>query len=399
MSLWVTIVLLNYVADAPKKRRLLRYPLITIGIPAFNEEEGVIKTVKSLLAADYPMNKKEIVVVNDGSTDNTAKIMREFVKIHPQVKFISKQKGGKASAVNAALKIAKGEFFAVIDADSRIDKNAIKALLLHFTNPKTGAVITRIRVDQPTNFLERMQRFEYIMSSLTRFMMRNFGTLAITHGVLSMFRTNVLHKIGGFVQDRNNLTEDFEIALRLRRAGFVVEMATQAIGYTCVPKTMKGIWRQRLRWSRGYLYNMVNYKDLFFSKGQGVFGTFQLPMNFLAVLLLILNVGIISYDFLDRGSSFLRRSFTLSGYFWNTVFDFPSIKELVLARNVQIGLPVLLSLVLGIYLIFVAHRVFNERIRSHLAPALAYILVMPYFSTVNWISSIVHEVVRTKRKW
>jgi len=214
-----------------------------------------------------------------------------------------------------------------------------------------------------------------------------------------MFRTNVLHKIGGFVQDRNNLTEDFEIALRLRRAGFVVEMATQAIGYTCVPKTMKGIWRQRLRWSRGYLYNMVNYKDLFFSKGQGVFGTFQLPMNFLAVLLLILNVGIISYDFLDRGSSFLRRSFTLSGYFWNTVFDFPSIKELVLARNVQIGLPVLLSLVLGIYLIFVAHRVFNERIRSHLAPALAYILVMPYFSTVNWISSIVHEVVRTKRKW
>ena len=399
VSLWVTIVLLNYIADAPKRARLSHYPLISIGIPAYNEEEGVIKTIKSLLAADYPNSKKEIIVVNDGSTDNTAKVIRQFIKSHHEVKFISKPNGGKASAVNAALKVAKGEFFAVIDADSRIDRNAIKELLPHFENNKTGAVITRIRVDTPQSFLERMQRFEYIMSSLTRFMMRNFGTLAITHGVLSMFRTNVLRKIGGFVQDRNNITEDFEIALRLRRAGFVVEMEPNAIGYTSVPQSVRGVWRQRLRWSRGYIHNMLRYKDLFFSEKQGVFGAFQLPMNVLAVLLLILNVSLISYDFLDRGLNFLRRSFTLPDYFWNTVFDLPSVKELVLAHNIQIGLPVMLSFVLGLYLIFAAHRIFGERLRKEFAPAITYVLVMPYFSTVNWISSIFHEVVKSKRKW
>ncbi|HLC33220.1 MAG TPA: glycosyltransferase family 2 protein, partial [Candidatus Nanoarchaeia archaeon] len=346
-----------------------------------------------------PANKLEIIVVNDGSKDNTAQLVREFMKTHPQVQLINKLNGGKGPAINSALAIAKGELFGVIDADSRIEKDAIKALLQQFNGPKTGAVITRIRVDNPRNFLERMQRFEYIMSSLTRFMMRNFGTLAITHGVLSMFRTNVLRKVGGFVQDRNNITEDFEIALRMRRHGYTVEMEPKAIGYTSVPNTVKSVWRQRIRWSRGYLYNMINYKDLFFSKGQGVFGAFQLPMNVLAVLLLILNVSLISYDFIDRGLSFVQRSFTLSGYFWNTVLDLPSLKEIVLSHNVQIGLPVMLSFVLGLYIIFTAHRIFGERLRNQFLPAIAYLLVMPYFSTVNWISSIAQEVVRTKRKW
>ena len=399
VSLWVTIVLLNYVAATPTTKRLSRFPFITIGIPAYNEEEGIIKTLRSLVQANYPANKLEIIVVNDGSKDNTAQLVREFMKTHPQVQLINKLNGGKGPAINSALAIAKGELFGVIDADSRIEKDAIKALLQQFNGPKTGAVITRIRVDNPRNFLERMQRFEYIMSSLTRFMMRNFGTLAITHGVLSMFRTNVLRKVGGFVQDRNNITEDFEIALRMRRHGYTVEMEPKAIGYTSVPNTVKSVWRQRIRWSRGYLYNMINYKDLFFSKGQGVFGAFQLPMNVLAVLLLILNVSLISYDFIDRGLSFVQRSFTLSGYFWNTVLDLPSLKEIVLSHNVQIGLPVMLSFVLGLYIIFTAHRIFGERLRNQFLPAIAYLLVMPYFSTVNWISSIAQEVVRTKRKW
>ena len=397
VSLWVTLVLLNYVADGPRTERAKRFPLVSIVIPAYDEQDSILKTVQSLLDADYP--KKEIIVVSDGSTDNTVRVVRKFMKQHPGIQLIDKKNGGKASAVNAGLAVARGELFAVMDADSRIDPQAIRALIPHFSNPQAGAVITRIRVDKPILFLERMQRFEYIMSSLTRFMMRNFGTLAITHGVMTMFRTKTLRELGGFVKDRNNITEDFEIALRLRRHGFLVEMEPKAIGYTRVPRTVHSVWRQRLRWSRGYLYNMMNYRDLFFAKGQGVFGAFQLPMNVIGVLLLVLNVGLISFDVMHRSFDFLRRSLSLPDYFWNTILDFPSLKEFILARNIQVTIPVLLSLVLGIYLVVVAHRLFNERIGKQIFPALVYVMVVPYFTAANWISSIAHEVVRTKRKW
>lgn len=412
VSLWVTLVLLNYVALPPnevrglrqaslaipeRKERLRSFPKVSIAVPVYNEEEGIIKTLKSLIYADYPSDKKEIVIVNDGSIDKTSELVREFMKNHPNIILIDKPNGGKASAVNSALDIATGELFAVIDADSRIEKGAVKALASHFANQKTGAVISRIRVDSPKNSLERIQRFEYIMSSLTRLLMRNFGTLAITHGVLSMFRTNTLRQVGGFVKDRNNLTEDFEIALRMRRHGYLVEMEPCAVGYTCVPNTIKSVWRQRVRWSRGYIYNMWNYRDLFFAKGQGVFGVFQLPMNVLAVLLLILNVILISFDLLHRFFDFVVRSITLPDYFW-TILDFPSVKEFMLGRNIQVTLPVALSLILGIYLIFAAHRLFNERFK-HFVPMLAYILLMPYFMAANWIASVVQEVVKTKRKW
>jgi len=337
VTLWLTLVWLNFLYMDKPKKRLTKYPKITFGIPAYNEARTILKTVKSLLNADYPLKKKEILVVDDGSTDGTADIVRQYVNEHPgiPVKVITKKNGGKASALIIALDRAKGEYFAVVDADSRISKGSIKKSLLNFSDENIGAVISRVRVDNPRNFLQRLQRFEYIMSSMTRKIMCNFGTLSITPGVLSLYKTKILHEIGGFTKDENNLTEDLEIAMRLKYNGYDIRMEHESITYTHVPHTFTKLWRQRIRWARGYIYNHWNYRRMFFSNKHGLFGTFQLPVNVIVVLLLVLNVGIIMFDLIDKLFEFVIRSITIDGYFISKILSYPTLKEFILARNVQ----------------------------------------------------------------
>ncbi len=401
VTLWITIVWLNFLyADKPK-RQVTAYPKITFGIPAFNESKTILKTVKSLLDADYPQSKKEIIIVDDGSIDGTAKVIRGFLRQHPEapVKVITKKNGGKASALNAALGKARGEFFAVLDADSRITPSSIKKSLANFTSTKVGAVISRIRVDEPKNFLERIQRFEYIMSSMIRKIMCNFGTLYMTPGVLSIYRIDALRKVGGFTHDKANLTEDLEIAMRLKYNGYSIKMEPESITYTHVPSTFSKLWAQRIRWARGYIYNHWNYRSMIFSRKHGVYGTFQLPINVVAVLLLIGNIGIIVYDLSSRLFDFVFRSLTIPDYFITQITSFPTLSQFILARNIQVYLPIMVAFVLGTFLIIFAHKMFQEQFRRQIAPMLSYVLVMPYFATVNWISSIAQEVSRSRRKW
>jgi len=399
VTLWLALVWLNFLYSEPARKKFSVYPKITFGIPAFNEAGTILKTVRSILATDYPVGKREIIVVDDGSTDGTVSIVRKFAVKHPELRVISKKNGGKASALNVALKNATGEFFAVVDADSRISANSVKKSLSNFTDKSIGAVISRVRVDTPKTFLERIQRFEYIMSSMTRKIMCNFGTLYMTPGVLSVYHTSVLRKLGGFTHDKRNLTEDLEIAMRLKSNGYLIKMEPESITYTHVPDTFSSLWRQRVRWARGYIYNHWNYRDMFFSKRHGMYGFFQMPLNVLAVLLLVANIGIIAYDLFDRLFDFVFRSLTIPDYFMKQLLDWPSLQQFVLARNIQVYLPIIISFILGVYLIIFAHRMFGEQFRKQISPLVSYIIIMPYFSTVNWIASIWQEATRSKRKW
>lgn len=401
ISLWLTIVWLNFLYAKPFRKQIRAS--LSVGIPVFskNNDKDPIKTLKSVFSAGYPKKLLDVIVVDDGSVDNVLQKLRRFQKSHPEMPFrlFHKKNGGKASALNLALQHAKGEFFAVVDADSRISEGSIGISLSNFTSGKVGAVISRIRVDEPKSFLERLQRVEYIMSSMVRKIMANFGTLSMTPGVLSMYRTSVLRKLDGFTPDRNNLTEDLEIAMRLKYNNYEIKMEPESVTYTSVPASLSELWRQRIRWTRGYIFNHWNYRKMFFSSKHGLFGVFQLPINVLAVLLLMANISIISYDTLDRLGNFVFRSLTIPNYFINQITAIPTLSEFILARNIQVYLPVLIAFILGIYLIVFAHKFFNERFSSHIAPLVSYVLVMPYFSTVNWISAIYQEFTRAKRKW
>jgi len=401
-TLWLSIIWISVLhAEEPKKTKLKRHPKVTIGIPAYNEEKTIEKTVNSIINSNYPKEKTEIIIVNDGSKDNTAKISQEIINKNKghNIILINKPNGGKSSAVNAAIEKATGEFFAVVDADSRIEKDAIHKVVPHFEDDNAGAVISRVRVDSPKKTLEKIQFFEYVMSNFIRKLMAVLGTLAITPGVLSVYRTETLRKVGGFTKDRNNLTEDMEIAMRLKYNGYRVEMETNSTTHTIAPQNLKTLWKQRIRWARGYIYNMWNYRSMLFSRKHGVFGLFQMPVNVLVVGLLITNISIIAYNFLDQMIEFTIRSATIKGYFWTKLLEYPTLQELMLAQNLRIMLPIILATVLGFYLILHAHKRLNEKITKNITGAVGYFLFIPYFTTANWISSIFQEALKTKRKW
>ena len=401
-SLWLIIVWLQVMyLEEPKKRIRKDLPSFTIAVAAYNEEKTIEKTVSSIAKADYPKEKIEVIIVNDGSTDKTAEVIETLIKKYKEldIQLINKKNGGKASAINIALKKAKGELFGVVDADSRISTGCMKIIVKHFYESNVGAVISRIKVDKPNTLLERIQRFEYIMSNMIRKLMAAIGTLAMTPGVLSVYRTEIIRKLGGFDQNKANLTEDLEIAMRLKYHGYDVDMEPESIVHTVVPPTLKGLWRQRIRWARGYIYNHWKYRSMFFSRKHSLFGLFQMPVNIIVLMLLIVNISILSWIFLSDAVEFVIRSITIEGYFMNSFFTLPSLRDTLLGQNLRIIFPVATVTLLGFYLIFISHRIFKERLAKHILPIVTYFIFVPYFMTLNWISSITQEVFNTKKKW
>ena len=402
VTIWLTIIWISIMhADEPKKNKLKNLPTVTIGIPAYNEARTIEKTINSIIHSDYPKDKIEIIIVNDGSKDNTAKAAQDIINKNKgfNIILINKPNGGKSSAVNAAIDSATGEYFAVVDADSRIEKDAIQQVVPHFEDPKVGAVISRVRVDVQNKTLERIQFFEYIMSNMIRNLMALLGTLAITPGVLSIYRTETLRQLGGFTKDRNNLTEDMEIAMRLKYNGYKIEMETKSTTHTLAPNSIKKLWKQRVRWARGYIYNMWKYKSMLFSRKHGIFGLFQMPVNILVVILLILNISIITYNFFDTMIEFTIRSATIKGYFWTIMLEMPTLQQMILGQNLRVMIPIITATILGFYLILHAHKRFNEKITRNISGAVFYFMFIPYFTTANWISAIFQEALKTKRKW
>jgi cellulose synthase/poly-beta-1,6-N-acetylglucosamine synthase-like glycosyltransferase len=243
-----------------------------------------------------------------------------------------------------------------------------------------------------------MQRVEYIISNFIRRIMSSLGTLAIAPGgALSMFNLAVLKKVGGF-RDAG-MTEDLEIALRLRSNGYEVQMDPRAIMYTKVPDGWNSLFRQRVRWYRGFTVNHRNYKSLLFKKAYGLYGLFQMPLNVISIFLLLITVGLVGYGTLSDLYETLYRSLTIKGYFINHLLDFPGFKKFFLAQNVQVALPILLGVILGLYLTYLAHKEFNERFFKHVHHIAVYTIVAPYVTTVHWVSAIFHEALGTRKKW
>jgi len=403
ISLWISLVWLNMLVFEPSVRRSMpkKLPLVTIGIPCFNREKNIAKTIKSLSELNYPMRLLQVIIVDDCSTDNTFAEAKRMQSLYPNLNievFHHKKNSGKSAAVNTAISHARGELFTCLDADTRVHSESLNYLIPHFKNQNLGVVIGQVKVDEPQNLYERIQRVEYITSNFIRRMMSSLGTLAVAPGgALSMFNMAILKKVGGFVEA--GMTEDLEIALRLRSNGYEVEMDPRAIMYTKVPESWAALWSQRIRWYRGFAVNHWKYRMLLFKKSQGLYGLFQMPLNVLGIFLLLLTVTLVGYGTITDLYETLYRSLTIKGYFINHLLDFPGFKKFFLSQNVQVTLPIILGIVLGIYLVYLAHKEFNERFLKNVHHVAIYTIVAPYVTTVHWISAIMHEALRTRKKW
>ena len=394
VSLFVSLFWLQVMLIKKREKNLVRYfPSVSILIPAYNEEKTIAKTIKSVLNLNYPKDKLKIIIINDSSVDKTKIIAKKFKDV---LVIDNKHKGlGKASALNKGLKFVDTEFFAVLDADSEVNKDSLKNLIRLFEEGNTAAAISRIVVKNPYNTLTHIQRIEYILATLIRKLMSKIDTLHITPGVLSVYKTRVIKKLGNF--DENNITEDLEIAMRLRYYGYSVRMNDESVTYTNVPHTFKQLWNQRIRWFRGFIQNNLRYKKMFMSKEHGLMGRFQLPLNAITFVTILITFFLITYELIRILYQLITRFILLKGDFLYS-FRIPKIREIILSIDIKYIFPLAIAFLLSLFLLHLAHKVSKEK--WLLNPALLiYFSVYPLLRLAHWITAMYKETVKLKRKW
>jgi len=292
-------LLISFFEKKPSKKdasRPARYPVVSMLVPCFNEEVTLAKTIESLLEMDYPKDKLEVVVIDDGSLDNTAQIGREYAARYPeQVFFLQKENGGKYTALNLGIKESRGELIGCLDADSFAAPDALLEAVKTFEADKTVMAITpAMKVYKPRKMLELMQNVEYTFGIFYKKMFDNLSAINVLPGPFSMYKREVFQKIGLFRHAHN--TEDMEIAFRMHEHGLKIVNAHTAFVYTTVPKTVRTLLKQRTRWSQGFLQNARDYKHMFFNRKYGNFGLLVLPFGLTAFFVGIYAAAYIVYN-------------------------------------------------------------------------------------------------------
>lgn len=267
MSLfWITGSLLFYFRRERKEPLPLKEsPLVSILVPCYNEEETVRETIAHLLNLNY--SNYEIIMINDGSTDRTAVVAKKLALDHKNVRFIDLQKNsGKANALYLGLLASRGEFLVCIDSDAVLDKNALLYMIPHFTTEhngeRVGAVTGNPRVRNRSSLLARMQLVEYasIIGSIKR-TQRVLGKIMTVSGVIVAFRKKALMDID--LWDRDMITEDIAVTWKLQKRFWDVRYEPNAICWMLVPETVRGIWKQRVRWAQGGVEVLLRHWDIF----------------------------------------------------------------------------------------------------------------------------------------
>ncbi len=245
---------------------LQQYPLVSIIVPAYNEEVNAVSSLYNLLKTDYPAF--EIIFVDDGSKDATYQKVATAFDGYQNVKVFTKPNGGKASALNFGISRSAAEYVVCIDADTQLKSDAVSQLMKHFLNPspkgEVGAVAGNVKVGNEVNMLTKWQAIEYISSqNFDRRAFAYLNAITVVPGAIGAFKKEAIEVAGGFTTD--TLAEDCDVTIRIIRAGYIVSNETDALAYTEAPENLKPFLKQRFRWSFGVLQTFWKHRDLLFN--------------------------------------------------------------------------------------------------------------------------------------
>ncbi len=236
-------------------------PFFSILVPCHNEGEEIEKTALELNDLDYL--HYEIILVDDGSTDNTGKIINRLCNKYHRIRAVYlKENQGKANALNIGCLAAKGEFILTIDADALLDPQALKYIAWHFVKfPRVGAVTGNPRIRNRTSLLAKIQvgEFSSIIGLIKR-SQRLLGKVLTVSGVIAAFRKSALLSVGFW--DTDMVTEDIDITWKLEKKFWDVRYEPRSICWILAPESIKGIWRQRLRWAQGGIEVIRRHRDI-----------------------------------------------------------------------------------------------------------------------------------------
>ncbi|HQT44577.1 MAG TPA: glycosyltransferase family 2 protein, partial [Candidatus Micrarchaeota archaeon] len=261
--------------------KLVKYPTITILVPSFNSGKTLKRSVEAIRAMKYPHDFR-VIVMDDASTDGSIEQIRHI----KGVEIVALEKnGGKAAALNRGIKLCDTELIAGIDSDTYPGPDTLmKAVPYFYRKPNVGAVTVYITVaNHAKNLLTRVQELEYYSSfGFVSKINARINGLMVTPGPMSIYRRDMLVKIGGY--DESNITEDMEMGLRIQSNSYAIECCTDALVPTEVPETFRGLYRQRIRWFRGTIFNLQKYGHMMLDTRFGDFGIFSYPAVVVYVL-------------------------------------------------------------------------------------------------------------------
>ncbi|MGW3252242.1 polysaccharide deacetylase family protein [Streptomyces fungicidicus] len=245
---------------------------VTVLVPAYNEAKCIENTVRSLMASDHPI---EVLVIDDGSTDGTARIVEAMGL--PNVRVIRQLNAGKPAALNRGLANARYDIVVMMDGDTVFETSTVRELVQPFGDPRVGAVAGNAKVGNKDSLIGAWQHIEYVMGfNLDRRMYDILGCMPTIPGAVGAFRRSALEPFGGMSDD--TLAEDTDVTMALHRAGWRVVYAENARAWTEAPETVQQLWSQRYRWSYGTMQAIWKHRRAVIEKGpSGRFGRVGLP--------------------------------------------------------------------------------------------------------------------------
>lgn len=264
------------------------HPFVSIIIPAYNEGKVLSATVESLLKLDY--ENYEIIIVNDGSTDDTKEIAenllgyRDGLSTKVKITLINKPNSGKARSLNAGIKYSKADYVLCMDGDSQLSPDSLRMGIRHFANSNIGAVAGNVKVLNRGNFFTDLQALEYVEGlNMARSAQSYLKLVNIIPGPLGIFRREAIEMIGLYTSD--TYAEDADITLRILAAGWKIYYEPKAISYTEAPATLQQLLKQRYRWTRGILQSIRKHRKMLVNPTISFGNTFVLWTMFFEALI------------------------------------------------------------------------------------------------------------------
>jgi cellulose synthase/poly-beta-1,6-N-acetylglucosamine synthase-like glycosyltransferase/peptidoglycan/xylan/chitin deacetylase (PgdA/CDA1 family) len=291
VALRMLAVLLLARTHVRRRRRLAtesadHTPPVSIVVPAYNEEVGIERAVRSLAASEYPA-EFEVVVVDDGSTDGSARIVESLTSTVPHLRLVHQANAGKAAALNRGCTAAAHDILVTVDADTVFETETLLRLVQGFRDPRVGAVSGNTKVGNRRRLIGRWQHIEYVMGfNLDRRAYEVLNCMPTVPGAIGAFRREALEQTGGV--SGATLAEDTDVTIAIGRHGWRVVYVDDARAWTEAPETFGQLWRQRYRWAYGTIQSVWKHRGAVRRREQGRIGRRALP--YMAVFQILLPI-------------------------------------------------------------------------------------------------------------
>ncbi len=368
-------IISSVILDRPPELRFdMEFPPINLLVAAYNEGQDVAETIRGIRGQDYP-GPIDIIVVDDGSTDDTIRILNSFDL--PNLKIIRADHGGKAKALNEGLNHIRHDIVVCIDADTFLQPEALKRIVARFLTdpPGTAAVAGCVLVKNSRDtFMTRLQEWDYFtgIASAKRQQSLYQGTL-VAQGAFSAFSSKVVKAHKGWP---SVIGEDIVLTWALIKSGWRIGFEPTAVGFTTAPTTMNAFFRQRKRWARGMIEGLKQHGHLIWSSSR-------------------LSAFFVGIDFVIP--------------FMDLFFTFVFLPGIVLALfgyYYVVGPTTLLVLPMAFLIVFFMYRkqqlVFKTlrlRVRQNLVGFIVYMLIYQIIMSPICVIGYVQEVLGTTKRW